>query len=267
MPIPGLPAAPSPLIDTNVSLGTWPFRRVPGDTPSELVARLRGQQVEQAWVGSLDGLFHRDLAAVNARLADDCRRHGDGWFVPFGSINPLLPDWEEDLRRCHEEHRMPGIRLHPNYHGYKLDDPLFARVLDDATKRGRLVQLVVSMEDERTQPRLAQVPHVDLAPLTELVKARPQLRLMVLNAFRGSSIDKIAPLVAAGRVWADVAMLESVGGVEKLAAKISYERVVFGSHFPLFYWESARLKLQESRLDESQFKRIARENAKQALAG
>ena len=77
MPIPGLPTAPTTLIDTNVMLGTWPFRRVPGDSPAELLARLRGQQVEQAWVGSFDGLFHRDLAAVNARLADECRHLAD----------------------------------------------------------------------------------------------------------------------------------------------------------------------------------------------
>src|SRR5262249_34048486 len=44
-----------PFVDVNVNLSRWPFRRLKGDEPAELVAKLRSQNVVQAWAGSLDG--------------------------------------------------------------------------------------------------------------------------------------------------------------------------------------------------------------------
>lgn len=254
------------LIDVNVYLSRWPFRRTPDDEPAALVEKLRSHGVVQAWTGSFDSLLHRDLGAVNERLAADCRAAGEGLLLPFGAVNPRLPDWEEDLRRCHEEFGMPGVRLHPNYHGYKLDDPLVPPLLSQAAERGLIVQLAVTMEDERTQHPLVQVAHVDLAPLAEIVKRTPKLRLVLLNAFRSLRPEVRDQLVAAGQVYFEIATLEAVGGVEKLIGQIPGERILFGSYAPLFYFESALLKLQESLLGNVQLAAIREMNAKRLLA-
>jgi hypothetical protein len=217
------------MIDTNVYLSRWPFRRLRGDDTPELVAMLRRAGVTQAWAGSFDALLHKDVAGVNARLAEECRRHGEGLLMPFGCVNPSLPDWEEDLRRCHEVHRMPGIRLHPNYHGYTLDQPSFATLLQGAADRGLLVQIACRMEDVRTQHPLVRVADVDPAPLAAL--QGKGLRLMLLN------LAKPAP----GLPF-DIAMIERAAGV----ANTGTERACFGSYAPFFIHDAARLKLQES---------------------
>jgi len=253
------------MIDTNVSLSRWPFRRLANDETPALVAALRAIGVTQAWAGSFDALLHRDVAAVNARLADECRRHGAGFLVPFGAVNLRLPDWEEDLRRCHEDHRMPGVRLHPNYHGYGLDDPDFARLLRMAAERGLVVQVALKMEDERTHHPLVRVPPVDSAPLLKLLPAVAGLRLVVLNGLRDVRDAALEGLAKAGAAF-DIAMLEGVGGLGRVVAKVGAAPLLFGSHSPFFVFESAVLKLRESGIEGDAARAILGENARRLIS-
>jgi uncharacterized protein len=210
-------------------------------------------------------VFHKDIAAANARLVEDCRKYGPGLLRPFGSVNPQLPDWREDLRRCIEEHGMPGIRLHPNYHGYKLDDPAFRELLSLAASKALIVQLALSMEDERTQHPLMRVPPVDPSPLAEAAAAEPRLKLVVLNCYPQLQPEKLRASSSGGKVYFDLAMVERVGGVARLAELVTWPRVLFGSHYPFFYFESALLKLQETGMTQVQTKMVCEGNARRLL--
>lgn len=255
------------MIDVNVNISRWPFRRTPCDELPQLRQKLAAAGVRQAWAGTLDGLFHRDVAAANAALAAVCREPADVALVPFGSVNPRLPDWQDDLRRCAQELQMPGVRLHPNYHGYRIDEPVFAELLDRALEQWLLVQLVVRMDDARVQPPLMQVPDTDTQRLAEIVRSRPALRLVVLNGLSTIRGSQLSELAATRRVWFDIATKEGIGGVAELAKAVSPERVLFGSHLPLFALESALLKMQEAALDDAPRRAIEAGNAQQLLAG
>jgi predicted TIM-barrel fold metal-dependent hydrolase len=255
------------MIDVNISLSHWPFRRLPDDEPEALVRRLERLGVTEAWAGSLDAVLHRDLGGVNERLAAMCRAHGKGLLRPFGGVNPLLPDWREELRRCHEVHRMSGIRLHPNYHQYALDHPAFVELIDETARRGLIMQIALKMEDERTlHPLLKGLTPTDPAPLVRLLARAPRPQVVLLNSLGHLRAEPLKRLLAIEGVWVDIAMLEGAAGLERLIAHVGHDRLMFGSHAPLFYAESAHLKLKESDLTPQQAAAIKEGNARRLVA-
>ncbi|MCB1086587.1 MAG: hypothetical protein KDM63_06050, partial [Verrucomicrobiae bacterium] len=62
------------ILDSNLSLFHWPFRRLPLDETETLIAKLRALGVTKALAGSFEAIFHRDLASANGRLAEECAR-------------------------------------------------------------------------------------------------------------------------------------------------------------------------------------------------
>lgn len=263
------PPPPRGLIDTNVSLSAWPTRHFEPDTPRALAAHLRKHGVTSAWAGSFDGALHSDIAGANARLATWCARDGDGLLVPFGTVNPTLPDWPEDVRRCREEHRMPGLRLYPNYHDYALDDARFVRLLELAAERRLLVQIALAVEDDRSQNPALTAPPVQAARLADVLPQMPGARVMLLNAFSraiGNNYALLRRFAALPNIWFEIATLEGVAGIETMLARAPGLRFAFGSHSPFYYVESALLKLQESALEGDALDAIASGHARAALA-
>lgn len=255
---------PQPLqvIDTNVSLFHWPFRRLPLDTTEALVGKLRSLGIVRSWAGSFEAILHRDVVSVNARLMKACRDIPD--LIPMGSLNPTLPNWTDDLRRCSMDFGMPGIRLHPNYHRYSLDDVRFSDLLKRATDAGLLIQIAAAMEDTRTQHPSVVVPDVDLSPLPQLLRSIPGARVQVLNArLRPEELKRLAD---APGIFFDTSRVEGTDGVPLLVNCVPDGRVLFGSHAPFLIPEAALIRVHESgQLSQTSLSAVLSGNARSLL--
>ena len=112
----------------------------------------------------------------------------------------------------------------------------------------------------------ADPPEQAIAKLLKIVRETPGLKLVLLNAARTIKGETLADLTAAGNVSVEIAVQEGVNGVETLLKSAPIERVLFGSLSPLFYFEAALLKLQESPLAAPQVRAICESNARRLLA-
>ncbi len=266
------PAAPG-IVDTNVNLFRWPFRKLKYAEPGALVAKLRRHRVVEAWAGSFEALFDKDMNGVNERLTAACRDHGAGLLRPFGSVNLAWPDWEEDLRRCHEVFKMPGVRIFPGYQPFDLAHPDLPRLLALVAERGLLLQIVFGLEDPRVHhPALALRPVV-AAPLVAALQAAPRAKVQLVHFAGNARGDDLSQLMRDTSAAIDISRWESNGMVgrmigarpETATPRVLLERVMFGSHAPFFPLETALLKLVESPLTAAQLHAIMQGNARRLL--
>ena len=265
-PVPNAPG----IIDTNVNLFNWPFRALKFGNTNALVAKLKKHRVVEAWAGSFEALLTKQMDGVNERLAAECREHGRGFLVPFGSVNLAWPDWEEDVRRCHEVHKMPGIRIFPGYQPFDLEHPALERLLKMTSERDLLLQVVFAMEDPRVHHPIIQVAPVALRPLVKALEAAPNSKVQLLHSPGSSRGEDLLRFLAHPNTVIEISALEGNGAVGRMigtveglpSAKVPVDRILFGSHAPYFPVETALLKLVESPLQSEQLLAVMQGNAR-----
>ena len=248
------------LIDVNASLGNWPFRRLQDNTPDRLLARMDANGIRQAWVASFDGVLNREPKTANLDLVSSVQAHRDR-LMPFAVVNPNFPTWERDVALYLDELGMAGVRSYPNYHGYGLDAACFRELLACAGERRVPIQVAVRVADERMHHPLVKTPAVRLAGLSQQLQDPPAAAVILLN-LQQSELAAAAEITKAHeRVFVEISHVEIMGGVGLLLDRLPEGQVLFGTHAPLLYPESAVLKLHEADLTDEQRQRIGSGNA------
>jgi predicted TIM-barrel fold metal-dependent hydrolase len=98
-----------------------------------------------------------------------------------------------------------------------------------------------------------------------VVKSTPGLRLELLNCTSNIDRKQYEAALGAGDVYTETSMVEGVAGIARYIRSVRQARVLFGSYYPFFDFESALLKMQESGLDEASQKAICEDNARRLI--
>ena len=171
------------LIDINAYIGNWPYRSLRGNTLASMLTRMNKFGVDKAVVADISGLFYVDCQQSNEELnaaitSDDIFRDR---FIPFATINPILPWWRESLNVCHDKFAMKGIRLYPLYHQYNLTDESCIELVKEARDNMMPVSIPLRMTDLRERSWLDVNDELTYNDIASLVSEVPDAQYIVLD--------------------------------------------------------------------------------------
>jgi uncharacterized protein len=251
------------MIDVNAYLGHFAFRRLRHNTADSLLALMDSKQIDKAVVSSAAAITYRNAQAGNEEVAEETKGHRDR-LIPFAVINPFYAGWQDDLKICHEDFGMTGLRLYPKWHNYSLSGPDCRALINAATERNMVISIPMRVEDNRERSWLLNIPDVPLDEIVELVKAHPKARFLLLNGlgYTGSPLGRKNNGLPANYAI-ELSRLSAVlaNEIGQLIANLGPDRVMFGTGMPFNYPDPALVKLEVLDASDPDKEKIRSQNA------
>jgi predicted TIM-barrel fold metal-dependent hydrolase len=250
------------LIDVSAGLGAYAFRRLRHETVDGLLALMDRNGIDHAVVSSNPSILYRDAHSGNEQLNQAMADAPRGRLTGIATINPLYAGWREDATTAVRQWGFKGIRLLPNYHGYKLSDHDGQAALDLIEELNVPVVLPQRIEDRRQQHAWDQAADLTFDDLAVNLAKRAGIKALLLN-WLDVNEHAVRDTGMRGRLLIDINRFDVslYNQLEKLIAALGVEHFAFGSHMPFNYVGPALLRLEVLRLNDDDKQRIAWRNA------
>ena len=233
------------IIDINAYTGHWPTHPVKGDLEA-VRASLKGYGVDRICVSPLDAAWCRNPHRFNASVIEAAASYDDVWPVPI--LDPTIATWTDELARSTAAERVRLVKLLPAYSPYELSE---ADDLLNAVKNAGLAVIVQTRpEDPRRQHPLAQVPDVPAKAIADAAERHPDLTVIIGGPRAGEITGLEDRLQGLPNLYADVSQSDGIDALRKMVQMGLRDRLLFGSHAPLFIPHSAVSRVVNDLSDE-----------------
>lgn len=235
-----------------------PWKAVARGKVDELIASMDAAGIAASWICSIatksdqvEAIFKWSLAVRNERI------------VALPSVHPDTPDAEGWLARFAEA-GLPGIKLHPMYQRFALDESRMDRIYAAARDCGLFVtahcglDIAFPDDDDRASP----------ARVAAVLDRFPGLCFIATHLGGWRSWDQAERYVIGRDAWLETSFALDALGAERARRMIDrhgIERVMMGSDWP---WQSQTKAVQlvrELGFDEASTDKLLRANAETFL--
>jgi len=267
------------MFDMIVGCGNWAMRPTPPADAATLEDALRAEGVTGACAYPLEAWFWPDPQEANELRLPDLA--ASEFFVPSAVLNPTLPAWRKGYDACRERWQVPLVRLMPGYHAYELAVPEVDALAHRAAEDGVALGVHLRVEDERMQNPIALVPGVPFADVVALAERHPGLQVVAFGLSRLRELSGYVPDGLVGKLnapsgpeplaelpqnlWIDLSFFEYKSSLTIALKLFRLERLLFGTHYPLFYPRSNVLKVENSEAPDEAKSAVTGENARALL--
>ncbi|HAA77880.1 TPA: hypothetical protein DCE37_22470 [Candidatus Latescibacteria bacterium] len=232
------------VVDVAAFTGAWPTHPVNGRL-DDVVGGLQRVGVDRILVSPLDAVWCRNPHLYNGSLYRACE--GRDELLPVPVVDPSIGIWKDELGEAAEA-GVQAIRLLPNYHDYSLGEG--DAFWDAVSEHGFVTIVQTRMEDPRRQHPKSVVEDVPVKNILDLADRRRDIRFVIGGARTAEIRSASEALKEQSNLYADVSQADGLDAVRILVGKGLMERLLFGSHAPLFIPEAAMARVVTDLEDE-----------------
>jgi len=240
---------------------------------------LRAEGITRACAYPLEAYLWPDPQEANELRLPQLAR--SSFFLPSAVLNPTLPAWKKGYLRCREQWDVPMVRLMPNYHLYDLTHTGVDALAEQAASDGVVLGVHVRAEDKRMQNPIAKVPPVPIDEVVALARRHPGLQVVAFGFGRLWDKCELVPPAMVNQLqlraelekrpdlpdnlWIELSFFEHESSFANALKLFPAERLLFGSHAPLFYPRANVAKIQYSEAPEEAKRAAFKANAEKLL--
>jgi predicted TIM-barrel fold metal-dependent hydrolase len=189
-------------------------------------------------------------------MIEDAMARYPGKILGYYSVNPLSGVEGKDVASAFARAPYAGLKFLPDYHETPLDDSVFAPALEYANEHHMLV-LSHTWGTGRCNTA---------AQIVNVLDRYPNLRLLMGHCIQGQVDEAIALSAAYPNAYLDLCDTGRLSGViEKMAAKVGPEKIVYGTDWPWLSPEYLIGAVFYARIDADAKRMILRDNALRIL--